>query len=668
MKKEATGFRNLKARLLPGICCLLLCLCVWDITARADEAGLSESAFTMDLKLLSGADSETYDIQVTVSNTGEDFDGVIRLLAAEEYLAPCAYDTVISLPSGSTKQFLVSIPVISENSYTGPAYIQVLDKKKQVKAQKEFKDFFIEEANHLPMGILSDDFTALTFMDMGGDTIYYYGDDYPLKLVELTKDNLTESLDSLVLLVIDQYDTSVLDEETLSAIEDWVYNGGALIIGTGAYGEKTLAGFGEDRLEIQVTHIDGPNEQGARQPDIIVDTRKLSMASLNDFHHIYSENYEVGGYTRSQGYGALGVLPYSLTELGTLDASSYDYMDPEYFVNTLIDFVSSYASNRYGGQNYASYVSYYMQNFFASLSNSNNALHFGILKFMIILYVIFAGPILYLILRAVKKQEFYWAAAPLTAFIMIFLVYLAGRGFEVTSTKVYSVSVADASGQGNMTSYLQCYDAGHREWSVKLDDAYRYAGTLLNDKYDYDSELNWYHHIIKEGASLSVGLKPASSFENVYYMATKDNPESGGIATNNLTNILNSTDSYVTNYTGKDFRYFAVLTDSDIYVYDRLPAGETCDLQNRVPLNSNQGVYHKNYNIIHDFRQYILRPAYEQDSNEDAGALSALGVGISAVYHEGDSLVIGVVENYTKTVDDTCSEISYACVYTNDVN
>lgn len=655
--KKSIGLICLKLKFLFGICCLLSGIYAAGMTVCAEEM-----PFTIQADIIPGADSEIFDIQVTVSNAGEDFDGIVRLLVGEEYASFDAYDTLISLPCGSTKQFIVKVRASDE--YGELTYIQILDKKQRVKAEREYVNFFSDNINGIYLGILSDNYPALTFLDLGGERFFFYGDHLPIKLAEVSGDSLKDILQSLTILVIDQYDSSVLDQDTITAIEQWVDNGGVLIIGTGAHGEKTLGGFDKDFADIQVTGVKAPDNNRLPSPDIYVNTSMLSMADLYVTDYSYAENYYVGGYSTSKGNGSVTVFPYSLAELGALSEDSYEEGNSEYFINNILDTACSMANSRYTNNTSDNYsiMNRTMERFFGVLDSNNNYLHFGILKFFIFLYVIFAGPVLYLILRALKKQEFYWAAVPVLSFLMIFFVYLAGRGFEVTSTRVSSVSVADASGWKDIKTYLLCYDTGHREWSVKLDDVY-YNAVPAMEWNNYDADMNYYYHITKEGETLSIGIKPSANFENSYFLAKRDNPETGSITASGITELWGSFSGSVTNNTGKDFLYFAIIADDTIVVYDRLSAGETCDLQNRVPINDVQNNYSYG-NVYTNYLNHCVGKAYEQQSNEDPGVLSALGIGIASAYEEGDILIIGVTENYLKAVNDTCSEKSYGCLYT----
>ena len=104
--------------------------------------------------------------------------------------------------------------------------------------------------------------------------------------------------------------------------------------------------------------------------------------------------------------------------------------------------------------------------------------------------MIFVGPVLYLILRFAKKRDLYWLAVPAAMLVGVFLVYVAGRGFEVIGTNVFSATIEDLSGGGKVQTYLRCYDAGHKEWDLRLAEGYEYSGTLEENHYRNSDEEN----------------------------------------------------------------------------------------------------------------------------------------------------------------------------------
>lgn len=684
------------------------------LTARAES---SESRYSMNDSFSIQAevlpsDMETYDVRLTIENWGADWEGTVRLTVEEGYRIPCAFDTALSLPQGSKKQFVVKIPMKSVDSSDGTVTITLLDRRDKPVAAEEFKRLLMSQMEALSMGILSDDFSKLTYLDMGGEQLYYYSDHYPINLVELRQDDLLDMLDTLTFLVIDQYNTGILTEDEINAIELWNSNGGVLIIGTGAYAEDTLRGFDSSYLDIRCTGIavpegaaegmpeetsgetpegtlgempeetpEGTSEEipGTVQTEMIepdtpyydtgmyVDFSQVSMAQLQMMVPMPDTEYYTQAQAGSVGNGSVCVLPYSLTELGGL-AGNYWYVWQEFFVMQLLEHAAGHAGSRYSSSSYyGNSTDSNIRDMLGVMGNSNSILSFGLLKGIVVLYVIFAGPLLYLILRLAKRRELYWLAVPVTALLAIGLIFLAGRGFEVVNTKVYSVTVKDLSGKKS-ESYLYCYDADRREWELKLAGGCEYAGPFSRSSYNYrsnnDSE-SYFYHIKKEGDTFFVGLKPDSNFEDSYFYlrgVENDDGAEGDLLARNMSVDWAGVSGTVVNDTNRDMGYFAVVFNDALYVYEDLPAGETRNLPTMTPIYELSGYNYTPYMYLYRF----LSDYYDKGEYQKASALSALGVGIQSVIPQvgyNDAVVIGVAENWEKTVDDDCNEMSYGCLY-----
>lgn len=665
MRMQGKNKRKRKT-LLTSVLCVAMCMTLLAGMGFTVHAGKEE----FEIKAVKLAtDEETFNIQVTVENLGEDWEGSVRLIVDEEYMSVTAFDTVISLPEDSVKQFVVNIPRMALENSSGTVNVYMVDKKSKVIAEEKFKNLLREEDDMLSMGILSDNYADLTFLDMGGYRLYYFRQNMPVRLSEVTKDTLLDDLDSLVFLVIDSYNTEILTEEQILAIEAWVNDGGVLIMGTGAYGEEVLKGFEDSFLGVT---CEGVFEPGISKYQLDYgDESKLHFAELKDeYGQFYS--YTTGAMISNYGDGAAGVLSYSLTEVAGMDMTFFENAGREDFVLYILEDISSYSNSRYdSSMYYSSYDNRYdMRRMLGLISSNNSPLNLNVLKVLVVAYVIFAGPMLYIILRICKKREWYWYAVPVTAFLGVLLIALVGRGFEVVDTRAYTVTAQNLSGNKEKESILFCYDAEHKEWALKLTPGYDYASSFYNEYYNYNGspEDGYYYHFVKEGDILSIGLNPSANFEDSFFVAVDKNSDTSGMG--RLTGFGIADDwaspsglvGTVTNETEYDFPYFAVIDAGALYVFEELEAGDSCNLAKTTPIYKGK----QDYVILNDYLYDCIRDAYNNEDEEAVTALSALGVGIGSIYRPGNensTIVIGLVENWENIVDDDCSEISYGCLY-----
>jgi len=634
---------------------------LWSGTKAAAEdsaqgAG-SLNLFDIEAQLLSSS-GRTYDIQVTASNQGVDWEGIVRVCVYDSYGGEeCVYDTVLSLPQGSTKQFVVRIPKESIGNLSGAVHVSLLDKKSAMVAEEVFKRLLLQDIDMISVGILSDTYQSLTYLDMGGENVYYGGNERPVRLLELDASNLINTLDALLYLVIDNYDTSTLTDEMTESIEQWVNSGGMLIVGTGRHAEDTLEGL--DFLNLQCMKVDEPGE-GAYSTDYAVDLSQFYRASLLDSNGQYHMDDSSMIMISSWGDGAMEVVPYALSDLGqTIE-------NWESIAWELLQNANGYVHvpKDYGSQQYEEYF-YILYRIFRMFGNGGSRLNFAVLKLIVVLYVIIVGPVLYLLLRALKKRDWYWIAVPVTALVGIFLVYCAGSGFEVANTRVFSVTVENLSDQNaDAVTYMHCYDAGHDEWDLQMAERYAYAGLLFEGYYGSEGKC----HIRREGERIAFGLNPSQGFEDTHIIAGTSQKMAAGSITSNLRAYgQDGITGTVTNGTDYDFDYFVILFQNILYVYRGLPAGETCNLE-QMSYVEQYGGYDSCAEAY--LQGYMYDVFYGRVDNEkekrDVDIIAALGTGISAVNfaEEPDAtVIIGVTQDWYKAVDDNCTETSYGCVY-----
>ena len=654
--------------LLGGVCCK-------DAVISANAK--SDNAFSIIADVLP-SDMYTYDIRMTVENQGADWEGVVRVEVNEGYKKPTAYDTALSLPQGSKKQFVVSIPAIGLDPADGTVTATLLDRKGIEVQEKVFSRLLVGQIQSLSMGILSDAYSDLTYLDMGGTEIYYYDDLYPIKLMKLQQGSLEDELDALTFLVIDQYNTDILTSDERQAIESWNLSGGVLILGTGAYAEDTLGGFDSGYPGIGYSEIPAPEDGDEESVNMgtYVDLSQLTTVELQQMatHRYNSVHYDddLEIWYGSIGGGSVCALTYSLAELGREDAFNWSSAQ-ESFVQRMLDEAGDYAASRYSSSSSWHDAGWNILNMLGTLGNSNSILNFGILKGIVIVYVISVGPLLYLLLRLMKRRELYWFAVPATAVLGILFVFLAGRGFEVVSTKVYSVTMKDLSDNGQTGAYLYCYDANRKEWDLKLAEDCEYAGAFYNASYpDNANDDSYFYHIQREGDTFYVGVDPDSNFEDSYFYVGRDGSGDGvegSFAAQDIKIRTIGISGTIVNETNRDMDYVAVLfPDELLCVYENFPAGASIDLQEMHPVYysenfSSYGSYYSYYSsYVYDF----LWDFREDKEYDKVGELAALGVGIQSTYpmlQDDEIIIIGVTDNWDKVVDDDCSEISYGCLY-----
>lgn len=183
-------------------------------------------------------------MNIEVTNNGKDFAGTVRVIGIGDYSGNIAYEKEVSIAASTSKTVSFSI---GQGTELSAFCVQIEDEKGNVKYSKIIGQNSFTGTDKAIVGILSDSFTALNYFD--GASLYRTYFSGTSKIIELNPNNIPEdamSLDICDFIVIDNYDTSKLNENQILAIKKWVGDGGILIFGTGSEYAKVFASFNDD--------------------------------------------------------------------------------------------------------------------------------------------------------------------------------------------------------------------------------------------------------------------------------------------------------------------------------------------------------------------------------------------------------------------------------------
>lgn len=661
-------------KVLMGAAAALLCIFIlWlggESTALAAVSPAVDS-FSGNVEMMK-KDGGNYVMQVTVGNDGEDFSGTVQLVFACSSDSNCAYNTEITLPAHGKKQFTVTVPERAVETVRGLCALNFLDEKGRLLWSVQLKNVFGNTMAGFPVGILSDNYSGLTFLDAGGRDFMIRGSSNPLNLVELDGANLKGYLDGLYFLVIDRFNVSTLGEENIQAIQDWVKEGGWLLLGTGQYAEWTLSGFEEDFQKVDILGITEPGEENAASVngnygnyygyvDAGVDFTKMRIAEL-DYDSklgIYYESLQSPAICTSLGDGAVMILTFSLgeEELRKLD----DYVIEEMY-DELMSNSNGYKQNGYSDMEYVGKMS------LACIDSSNTDIDFIWLELLIGIYVILIGPILYLVLRKCKKSEWYWVCVPVMGLVFVAGVFFFGQEMRVNETKVYSVTVQKAE-SSQAETFLLAYHSGIKPWNMRLNDSYEVAGPGWGGYYRNYTTDSYHYMVGYDGDGIWVGMNPRENFESGFLYAGGRTDKKGSISGADIKGLGmgGNASGTITNGTVCDMSYLAVWDGSNIMVFSDVKAGETFGLQQA--LRDGRCVYQNSVSYYENLLYSMVSVyGYHSSSAYEQGDMAALLIGIGTADEagpkgEGHAVAVGVVRDYENAVVSKCSEISYGCLY-----
>lgn len=190
---------------------------------------------------------------VEITNNGTDFEGAVQLIIPGRENKNTMYQKDIAISAGGTK----TVELVGRiDTITRQVKVNILnDNDEEIWSSLENCNT-VADLKNVNVGILSDDYSALGYMD---HKTFTANKELTTSIYELTKDSLPSdwhALEMLDVIVITDFSTDALSEAQINALGVWVNQGGLLMVGTGSTSNKTLAGLNNRIFEVKVGELE----------------------------------------------------------------------------------------------------------------------------------------------------------------------------------------------------------------------------------------------------------------------------------------------------------------------------------------------------------------------------------------------------------------------------
>ncbi|GLB59385.1 hypothetical protein [Cytobacillus sp. NCCP-133] len=405
----------------------LLCFGLLVIPFQSAGAASTEIKVTLD----EGFDGkvkrgEGFPLLIKLENAGESFSGDLLVSYHPSYNTGGALTVDVELPAGTTKEYLVSIPGITEDH---PSMYQNIPSLTLYEGNWK---------NGKKVGFKGEDTLKPKFIDMGSNVIGVLSDKYDrlkelrtlpsmsIQMIELAKEGLpneSTGLETLDYILIDEYQLSQLTKQQQKAIGDWVYNGGVLIAGAApnasqSYGElySLLPMKYEKETTAAADFLQGTKSDEPGFKELNFFTGPLENESI-----IIMKSGDLPAALKKE-FGS-GTILQTAFSLGDEPLSSW-----KGYSTWFSSFLKHASSANTGSNPYADdyldqlYWEFAEANEFFPASNFSMGQLIGLFAGYIILIV----PVLYFVLRKLDKREHSWWIIPSLAFLMAAAVFGMG--------------------------------------------------------------------------------------------------------------------------------------------------------------------------------------------------------------------------------------------------
>jgi hypothetical protein len=421
-------------------------------------------------------------VTVDVTNKGQDVNGTVEVTTGINTNGPplgsVIYQAHVSVPSGATKHLKTYLVEDQAPTTVSARIVQ----NGQVLASADAQT---NTAATVLIGVLSDQTTALdnfAAVHPGG---------LAASVAHLSLEDVSDSpilLRAFDLIAIDNFATDSLTSAQRGALTDYVQNGGALLLGTGASWRKTLAGVSSTLLPAS---IDG--------------TTTLNFASATD--NLSGVEIATGTVTPGSNAwlaeGSRPLLAEKLVGSGIVTLATFDWNQSpvagsaeadtllrQVLVRTLFSAGAAQGMffNKGGGFGIGgSGSTAERSNAVSQALNSLPALDLPsllVIGILVLAYVLIVGPINYFVLRALNHRALAWVTVPLIAIVAsagAFGTGLFTKGRSVQTNQVSIIHLEPGWDHAYVESYMGVVTPTRGDYQVDLTGSRPLVGPIFNN-------------------------------------------------------------------------------------------------------------------------------------------------------------------------------------------
>lgn len=520
-------------------------------------------------------------INVEVENTtGSNIEGNIEVRTQISYEYYDSYVVEVNLSANEKRTVTIPVNLSGDISSLKVLFNQddsILTQEKLTIGSGRVNDYSIF------MGILTDDYNGNLLKDINvseENGVYQVPIDYKIlktinsyrsfqaddiKNVSLNKDIISNSnnLESLDVIVINNYNTSNLTEDEYLSLKSWVDKGGTLIIGTGENSSKTIGNINKKFFDIASKGTKDSNGYTLADLEFQGETEVLK----DETPIIYKKKMGLGNlYAVAYDFGNSNIASEEILKYYWKEALSDDF-DKKFSISGIDDYD-------------------YNKLELVNQIPSTNMYKTSTLAIVFLIYVLLVGIILYLVFKKLNKREYLWVAIPVTAILFCVLFFAMGTKTRVKDVVLNQVTflTKEKDGTNNNTVYVGITSKYNKDLLVKnpeegnlelINDEGHYYSS--NDEESKNSKIRT--KIIYNGSNTSYEYKDLPALNMKTFKVNNVDKTLPDIQAN-LSYNGGELKGTIKNTLGYDIKSLIILSQNVIWNYGEVKEGEEINTEN----------------------------------------------------------------------------------------
>jgi hypothetical protein len=421
-------------------------------------------------------------VTVDVTNKGQDVNGTVEVTTGNNTngapIGSVIYQAHVSVPSGATKHLKTYLVEDQAPTTVSARIVQ----NGQVLASADAQT---NTAATVLIGVLSDQTTALdnfAAVHPGG---------LAASVAHLSLEDVSDSpilLRAFDLIAIDNFATDSLTSAQRGALTDYVQNGGALLLGTGASWRKTMAGVSSTLLPVSIDGTTTLNFVSATDNLSGVEIATGTVTAGSDAW--LTEGSRPLLAEKFVGSGIVTLATFDWNQSPVAGSAEADTLLRQVLVRTLFSAGAAQGMffNKGGGFGVGgSGSTAERSNAVSQALNSLPALDLPsllVIGILVLAYVLFVGPINYFVLRALNHRALAWVTVPLIAIVAsagAFGTGLFTKGRSVQTNQVSIIHLEPGWDHAYVESYTGVVTPTRGDYEVNLTGGEPLVGPIFNN-------------------------------------------------------------------------------------------------------------------------------------------------------------------------------------------
>lgn len=472
---------------------LVFLLAVWMLGAGLfGMAGQAKTVFGMDAApsmevsygFLDLAKGDRYlRLEVVFENNGaEPLSGTVKLLSTESSQEVYHYEYPVTIGAKARQAEEYYLPL---GVKTDVLFVSLWDAENTELLRKRVKLNSSPEVSECFVGVWSENPEHFSYLDGIG---LHYGA-VRTRVIPLDPESAPEQelgYDQLDLVVVSDYNLNQLSQSQHQALSRWIDQGGTLLAGGGSRYQENLGRFASDILEPPFGNAERREvslgmeyAQNAPQDSVL----SLVCADLN----LKNGSTLIAGET-------MPLLSYVPQKKGRIVAAAFSLEEIAGFCESHPAFLEKLLTKTFGETkiNELSQPEYYgFSSLYFALQGLINTGDTGRLPdvvwytAVIVLYLLFIGPVLYFYLKKRGLLRYYLAGAALSAVCFTGIIYVMGIGTRFREPFFTYATILDTSDQEvREETYVNVRSPYSKPYSIQLDPSYTVRPVTKSYYYD----------------------------------------------------------------------------------------------------------------------------------------------------------------------------------------